>query len=285
MTENQDWSGQFEAERPRLRSIARGILGNGTDAEDAVQDAWLRLAAQAPGTIASLPAWLTTTVTRLCLDQLRRRSVRAEDEPLPLEQAGAGDLEQELQLAQSVGLAMQVVMEALDPAERVAFILHDVFALPFADIAPMLGRSIQAVRQLASRARRRVNGRSPPSLSSVSRQLDVAEKYLQATRNGDLEGIVALLDPDVSLQVDTAGLTTPVSGARNVASRAMWFRLRAHAARLALADGKLALVHYDAGRLDGVLLFGFDGERIATLEILTSADRLGQVRVAHGGQT
>src|SRR5215472_10593917 len=199
-----DWlAGQFEASRPRLRAVAYRMLGSAAEADDAVQEAWLRLSRCDADGVQNLAGWLTTTVSRVCLDMLRARTARRE-QPLPARPAGpagisanGADPEQEAMLADSVGLALLVVLDTLSPAERAAFVLHDMFDLPFSDIAAIVGRSPNAARLLASRARRRVRGAGPNPGADVARQRQVAEAFLAAARRGDFDALLAVLDPNV----------------------------------------------------------------------------------------
>src|SRR5688572_11303793 len=201
--DQQSWlTERFEESRPRLRGVAYRMLGSLSEAEDAVQEAWLRFNRIEPASVENLGGWLTTVVSRVCLDMLRSRKSRRE-EPMATEVAepsvvrGEGaDPEGEAVLADSVGVALLVVLDTLTPAERLAFVLHDLFAMPFEEIGPIVGRSPEAARQLASRARRRVRGSPTPSDAGRARQRDVVEAFLRATRTGDLEGLLAVLDPD-----------------------------------------------------------------------------------------
>ncbi|HTT31195.1 MAG TPA: sigma-70 family RNA polymerase sigma factor, partial [Solirubrobacteraceae bacterium] len=229
MTE-QDWlAEQFEEQRPRLRAVAYRMLGSLSEADDAVQDAWIRLSRADTSEVDNLGAWLTTVVARVALNMLRSRNTRRE-QPLEvhvpdpiIDPADGTDPEHEALLADSVGLALLVVLETLSPPERLAFVLHDMFAVPFDSIGAILDRSPEASRQLASRARRRVRGSAPVPDADLNAQWEVVEAFLAAAREGDFEGLVALLDPDIVLRADggVAGLSRFVQGAETVASQAM----------------------------------------------------------------
>lgn len=230
MNENERLAQRFDEHRARLRAVAYRMLGSADEADDAVQETWLRLSRTDSGNVESLPAWLTTVVARVSLNMLRSRKSRREE---PLERHGAdqiaseqrGDPEQEALLADSVGLALIVVLDTLSPAERLAFVLHDMFDVPFDDLAPIVGRSVPATRQLASRARCRVKGVDTMPDADHARQRHVVDAYLAATRAGDFEALVALLDPDVVLRADREVVPTPspivIHGARAVAKGAM----------------------------------------------------------------
>jgi RNA polymerase sigma-70 factor (ECF subfamily) len=276
---------RFEEDRAHLRAVAYRMLGSLSEAEDAVQDAWLRASQADIGEVANLGGWLTTVVTRVCLNQLRSRKTRRE-EPLDTfdrELDGAGP-EQEALLADQVGVALLVVLDTLTPAERVAFVLHDMFAVPFEDIAPIVEKSPDATRQLASRARRRVQGRTPAPASDLSRRRAVVEAFLAATRGGDFESLVALLDPDVVLRADRLVVPTPepilVRGGVTVAKGAMAAMGRARFTGLALLDGAVGLAMAPFGRLRLVLAFTVTDDRITGIEIIAEPDRLAAVEVA-----
>src|SRR6516162_10217238 len=223
MDEDDRLAGRFEASRPRLRAMAYRMLGSLSDADDAVQEAWLHAVGADASAVRNLEGWFTTIVARVCLDMLRSRKARRE-EPLSPEDAAVAGPEQEAMLADSVGLALLVVLDTLAPAERVAFVLHDTFGLPFGEIAAITGRSPAAARQLASRARRRVRGTTPVPGIWLARQRKVAEAFLAASRGGDLNALLAVLDPDVVLNADAAavpsGVPVTIRGAAAVASGA-----------------------------------------------------------------
>ncbi len=278
--EKEKWlAEQFETHRDHLQRVAYRMLGSTGEADDAVQEAWLRLSRSQPAGIENLGGWLTTVVARVCLDTLRSRKSRREEpldgEPDPL--AGherTADPEREAELADSVGLALLVVLEALAPAERVAFVLHDMFDLPFEEIAPIVGRSPTAARQLASRARRRVRGGK--ASSDVASQRRVVDAFLAAARSGDIVGLLAVLDPDVVLRADrTAVRLGDVSELRGAEAVAANFKGKAQAARPALVDGALGVVVAPQGRLLLVLELTFAGDRIAAIEVVADRDRLG----------
>jgi RNA polymerase sigma factor (sigma-70 family) len=287
----RDWlAEQFEQNRGRLRGVAYRILGSLNEADDAVQEAWLRLSRTDEGSIENLGAWLTTVVARVCLDMLRSRNSRRE-EPIGeglVETVTSGrpwnDPEQEVLLADSVGLALLVVLGRLAPAERVAFVLHDMFALPFEEIAGILGRTPAAARQLASRARRRVQGASGASEASLAEQREVISAFLSALRAGDIEGMVAVLDPDVLVRVDEAaarpGGPREIHGARNWASGAVAFASIVRFVQPALVNGSVGLVWAPRGRLLRVLTFTLKQGKIARVEIIADRARLNQVELA-----
>jgi RNA polymerase sigma factor (sigma-70 family) len=287
----RDWlAEQFEQNRGRLRGVAYRILGSLNEADDAVQEAWLRLSRTDEGSIENLGAWLTTVVARVCLDMLRSRNSRRE-EPIGeglVETVTSGrpwnDPEQEVLLADSVGLALLVVLGRLAPAERVAFVLHDMFALPFEEIAGILGRTPAAARQLASRARRRVQGASGVSEASLAEQREVISAFLSALRAGDIEGMVAVLDPDVLVRVDEAaarpGGPREIHGARNWASGAVAFASIVRFVQPALVNGSVGLVWAPRGRLLRVLTFTLKQGKIAQVEIIADRARLNQVELA-----
>jgi RNA polymerase sigma-70 factor (ECF subfamily) len=284
---DREWLAErFEAHRPHLRAVAYRMLGSLTEADDAVQDAWLRFSRSDTRDVDNLGGWLTTVVARLCLDMLRSRKARREDpmgihlpEPL-IASADAPDPEQEVLLADSVGLAMLVVLETLTPAERLAFVLHDTFRLPFDEIAPIVGRSPTATRQLASRARRRVRGATTSSDVDVARQREVVDAFLAAARSGDFDALLRVLDPDVVVRADAGGARSPlgrsreVRGAPAVAKQAFGFRHLVGGARPALVNGAAGLVVFDGERPFAVLGFTVRGGRIVEIDILVDPLRL-----------
>jgi RNA polymerase sigma-70 factor (ECF subfamily) len=284
---DSDWLAErFETHRPHLRAVAYRMLGSMTEADDAVQDAWLRLSRSDTRDVDNLGGWLTTVVARLCLDMLRSRKARREDpmgvhfpEPI-VASADAPDPEQEVILADSVGLAMLVVLETLTPAERLAFVLHDTFGLPFDEIASIVGRSPTTTRQLASRARRRVRGATTSSDVDVTRQREVVDAFLAASRAGDFEALLRVLDPDVIVRADAGagrsmlGRTREVRGARAVAKEAFGFRRLAGGARRALVNGAAGLVVFAGERPFAVLGFTVRGGRIVAIDILADPERL-----------
>lgn len=279
MSDNEFLAERFEQNREHLRAVAYRMLGSLSEADDAVQESWLRLSRTDSEAIDNLGGWLTTVVGRVCLDMLRSRKTRRE-QPLdvrPTDPASAPervDPEQEALLADSVGLAMLVVLEKLAPAERLAFVLHDMFAVPFDDIAPMVGRTPDAARQLASRARRRVQGSEPTSETPVQRQREIVDAFISAARGGDFGALVAVLDPDVVLRADTGdGLPHFVRGAHQVASGAISFRQEGRQSRPALVDGAIGIAAVEDGRVVSVLQPTFVDDRIATIDITADPER------------
>jgi RNA polymerase sigma factor (sigma-70 family) len=280
-----DWLAErFETHRPHLRAVAYRMLGSLTEADDAVQDAWLRLSRSDATTVDNLRSWLTTVVARLCLDMIRSRRSRREEPmgvhmPEPIVGPADGvDPENEVLLADSVGLALLVVLETLTPAERVAFVLHDTFAVPFDEIAPIVGRTPTATRQLASRARRRVRGSAATSPVDHARQREVVDAFLAASRAGDFDALLAVLDPEVVARADYGtprpGVTREVHGARAVAEQALTFRRIAPSSRPAMINGTPGLVAYSGGRPYAVLGFTLRGKRILEINILADPERL-----------
>jgi len=278
----------FEVHRPHLRAVAYRMLGSLADAEDAVQEAWLRYSRAETAGVGNLGAWLTTVVARVCLNQLRSRRSRRE-EPLPLrlpdpiiarDAGAAADPQQELLVADAVGLALQVVLETLRPAERVAFVLHDVFGVPFDEIAPIVGRSPTAARQLASRARRRVRGSRARPDADIDQQRRVVHAFFAAARNGDLAALLAVLDPDVVVRADF-GPTSPASselrGPQPVAESALGFSQLARHARPALVNGTPGFVVVRDGAPFAVLGFTVSGGRIVELDVVADPVRLRQL--------
>jgi RNA polymerase sigma-70 factor (ECF subfamily) len=276
---------QFEQFRPHLQAVAYRMLGSVTDADDALQEAWLRLSRADTDDVANLGGWLTTVVGRVCLDMLRARRSRQEDyvgswlpEPI-VSLDGETDPEQEALLADSVGLALLVVLETLTPVERLAFVLHDMFGVPFDQIAPIVGRTPDAARQLASRGRRRVRGTAPSPDADLARQREVVDAFLAASRAGDFEALVAVLDPDVIFRVDTGGLTAlarpPVVGAAAVAEQVLSRGSRfAPDARPALVNGTAGLVVMRGGRPFAVLGCTVADGRIVELDLIIDPDKL-----------
>lgn len=277
MDEKKIQADTFEAHRAHLRAVAYRMLGSMSEADDAVQETWLRFGHANPEEIENPGGWLTAVIARICLDALRARKSRRE-EPMKTETAGTarapGDPEQEALLAEAVGLALLVVLTRLDPAERIAFVLHDMFALPFEDIAPIVDRSVDAARQLASRARRRVRGGEVPA-AELPKQRTVVEAFLAASRANDLGALIAVLDPDVVFRGDAVAVRMggpyELRGADAVARV---FAGRAQAARPALVDGKLGLVVAPAGRLLVVLRLSMAKGRISGIEALADRDAL-----------
>ncbi|MGP3968720.1 sigma-70 family RNA polymerase sigma factor [Streptomyces sp. 6N223] len=291
MSENEHRSAEFlaerfEAHRGHLRAVAYRILGSHAEADDAVQEAWLRLSRSDTSGVANLGGWLTTVVGRVCLDMLRSRRSRAE-EPLDAgapaaETSGvggaggaSGDPEQLALLADSVGLALLVVLDTLTPAERLAFVLHDLFAVPYEEIASIVGRTPATARQLASRARRRVQGAQPPE-GSRRRQREVVDAFLAAARDGDFAALVAVLDPDV-VALAGGGVTT---GAAAVAAGAMGFARQGGGGLPALIGGAVGLAVLGEGEgVERVLTFAFVRDRIAVIDVVVDPEHLARLDV------
>jgi RNA polymerase sigma factor (sigma-70 family) len=273
---------RFEAERARLRGLAYRMLGSAAEADDAVQEAWLRLS-RSDG-VDNLAAWLTTVVSRVCLDALRSRKARRE-EPVELlpEPAADADPAGEVELAESVGRALLVVLAALGPAERVAFVLHDLFAVPFDRIGPVLDRTPVAAKKLASRARQRVRGTSALPAADLVRHRRVVDAFLAAARGGDLDELLTVLAPDVVRRADAAalpaGAALEVRGARAVAEETQVFGKRAHFAETALVDGTVGVVVAPRGRLLLALAVTVEGERIAGYDVIADPARLAGLRI------
>ena len=283
MAQDSSWLDRFERERPRLRAVAYRMLGSGAEADDAIQETWLRFDRTDLSGVESLAAWLTTVVSRVCLNLLRARQARREEslESFTPDWLGAADEnripQQEAELADSVGLAMLVVLDRLTPAERIAFVLHDMFEVSFGDIAHMMERTPAAVRQLASRARVKVRGTGVQAVDPARRRQAV-EAYLAATRTGDFEALLTLLDPEVELRADAAvtGAAKPITlqGALAVARSAIAAVPRARFTALALVDGSPALVMAPLGQLSLVIQFTFTGTAITVIDITADPDRL-----------
>ncbi|MBA2718149.1 MAG: RNA polymerase sigma factor SigJ [Chloroflexi bacterium] len=285
---DQDWLAErFEANRSHLRGVAFRMLGSMTEADDAVQEAWVRLSRTDTSDVANLRAWLTTVVGRVCLNVLRSRRTRRETSlethvPDPIVTPAAGiDPEQEALLGDSIGLALLVVLDSLAPAERVAFVLHDVFAVPFDEIAPIVGRTPVAARQLASRARRRVQGAPVPDVD-LDGQWVVANAFLAATRDGDFERLLAVLDPDVVVRSDGGfarpNLMSVVRGARAVAEQAMSFRQFGETATRVLVNGTPGGIAWAPdGSPFAVLALTVSGGRIVSIDVLADPDRLSRL--------
>ncbi|MGK5742057.1 RNA polymerase sigma factor SigJ [Micromonospora sp. URMC 103] len=283
MHESEWLTERFEEHRTRLRAVAYRMLGSVSEADDAVQEAWLRVSRADAGDVANLRAWLTTVVGRVCLNMLRSRRHRREEpldvhvpDPIVSPESGA-DPEQEALLADSVGLALLVVLETLAPAERLAFVLHDMFAVPFEEIAPLIERSPAAARQLASRARRRVQGQAPAPDPDLARQRDVVDAFFAASHDGDFDALVAVLDPDVVLRADggeRARQTVTLRGARQVAAQAVMFTRLAPFVRPALVNGAAGVVVSANGHPLSVMGFTVAGGRIVAIDVLSDPRRL-----------
>ena len=285
MTDQQWLAERFEEHRSRLRAVAYRMLGSLSEADDAVQDAWLRVSRADASEVENLGAWLTTIVARVALNMLRSRNTRREQPlgvhvPDPVvDPADGTDPEHEALLADSVGLALLVVLETLSPAERLAFVLHDMFAVPFEQIAPIVERSPEATRQLASRARRRVRGSAPVPNASLTEQWNVVDAFLAAARKGDFEALVALLDPDVVLRADggMTGLSRQVQGAEAVASQASMWARAGLSIRRALVNGAAGLVSERHGKPFSVGAFTIKDGKIVECDFLVDPDRLARL--------
>ena len=276
---------RFEEHRAHLRAVAYRMLGSLSEVDDAVQEAWLRLSRTEATGIDNLGGWLTTVVARVCLDMLRSRTSRREepltpDAPEPVATGTRGSSpEHEALLADSVGLALLVVLDRLTPAERLAFVLHDMFAVPFEEIGPIVGRSAEATRQLASRARRRVRGGGTPDPDLV-RQREVVEAFIAALRAGDFEGLLAVLDPDLVVRADIAGVLSESRGAAVWAKGAVLYGHLAKLTQPALVDGAIGVVVAPQGRLVRALRFTIADGKITEMEIIGNPARLGELDVS-----
>jgi RNA polymerase sigma factor (sigma-70 family) len=287
---NESLVEQFEAHRSHLNAVAYRMLGSLGEAEDAVQEAWLRLSRSDTGSIENLRAWLTVVVARVCLDMLRSRKARREESldletPKPIMAAPTMfDPEQQALLADSVGLALLVVLDTLAPDERLAFVLHDMFAVPFDEIALIVGRSSTAARQLASHARRRIQGADMLPHTDLARQQEVVNAFLAASRDGNFEVLLTVLDPDVMVRADSAvvppGGPREVHGARDVAKQALTFSRRARFGQLALVNGAVGIIVAPRGRLFAVLIFSVKQRRITEIDIVADPARLHQLDLA-----
>jgi len=284
MSDDEYLARRFEENRGRLRAVAYRMLGSTSEAEDAVQDAWLRLDRADADGVDNLAGWLTTVVARLCLDRLRSRSSRREDAldvDVPHPRAGSEssvvDPEHEAVLAESVGLAMLVVLETLTPAERLAFVLHDMFGLPFDEIAPIVGRSPEATRQLASRARRRVQGAPAAPETDLSRQRDVVEAFLAASRGGDFDALLSMLDPDVELRADAVIARFDAADADGADAVARYFTGRAHTAELALLGGAVGAMWAPGGIARSAFAFTVVDDRIVQIRLIMDPDVLREL--------
>jgi RNA polymerase sigma factor (sigma-70 family) len=289
MTESQFLAERFEQNRDHLRAVAYRILGSANEADDAVQEAWLRLSRTQSDSIDNLGGWLTTVVARVCLDMLRARNSRREDEldeqqsPLPTQHHATPSPEQDALLADSVGLALMVVLDRLAPAERLAFVLHDMFDLSFDEIASIIGRSPVATRQLASRARKRVRGGPAPN-PAISKQGRVVDAFLAALRAGDFNALVSVLDPDLVVRADAASATpalpTEVRGAEFWAHQAIKTAQGARAARPVLINGAVGLVIAPRGHLFRALRFTFADEKISQIDVIGDRTTLANLDLA-----
>jgi RNA polymerase sigma factor (sigma-70 family) len=288
----QEWlADKFEENRGHLRAVAYRMLGSLNEAEDAVQEAWLRLSRSDAGTIENLGGWLTTVVSRVCLDMLRTRTSRKEEALDPQVAAPVGNSEgrrnpeQETLLADSIGAALLIVLDRLDPAERLAFVLHDMFAVSFDEVAKIVGRSPEAARQLASRARRRIQGAPAVPKAGLGEQRRVVDAFLDALHRGDFAGLVTVLDPDIVVRVDEAaarpGAPREIRGAQNWAKGAMAFsRQLTGTVQPMLVNGEVGLVWTPGGRVFRVLRFSFADGKIATVDVIADPARLREFDLA-----
>ena len=296
--DQQSWlTERFEENRPRLRGVAYRMLGSLSEAEDAVQEAWLRLNRIDSATVENLGGWLTTVVSRVCLDMLRSRKSRREEpmgaqvtEPSVVRGEGA-DPESEAVLADSVGVALLVVLDTLTPAERLAFVLHDLFAMPFDEIGAIVGRSPAAAKQLASRARRRVHGSGAPSDAGRARQREVVEAFLRAARAGDIDGLLAVLDPDAVVRIDGAARIATAAAdaagtAREVRGASTWVKQFVALSRglrsvqPALINGSVGLILAPRGKLSRALTFTSTNAKVTRVEVIGDPARLRELDIA-----
>jgi RNA polymerase sigma factor (sigma-70 family) len=286
MSTSERLAGQFEEHRAHLRAVAYRMLGAVTEAEDAVQESWIRLGRTDVSDVENLRAWLTTVVARVCLDMLRTRTSRREDPldthvPDPVITRADGGPESDAVRADSVGLALLVVLETLEPPERLAFVLHDVFGMTFDEIAPIVDRSSVAARQLASRARRRVQSKAPNADRDLREQRRVVDAFMAAAREGDFEGLVAVLDPEIVLRADGgafAGASRVVRGASAVAAQAATFTRSGLSSQLVLVNGDLGFVsRRPDGRLFSVLGFTIADGKVVEIDILADPERLSRL--------
>jgi RNA polymerase sigma-70 factor, ECF subfamily len=277
---------QFEQHRAHLRSVAYRMLGSASEADDAVQESWIRLGRTDVSDVQNLRAWLTTVVARVCLDMLRARTSRREDPfdshvPDPVISRADESPEADAVLADSVGLALLVVLEKLEPAERLAFVLHDVFGMTFEEIAPVVDRSVVATRQLASRARRTVQGQAPTSNADLREQRRVVDAFLAAVRDGDFAGLVTVLDPEIVLRADggaVRGMTRLVRGAQAVAAQAAAFSRLGLSNQLVLVNGNIGLVsRLPDGRVLSVIGFTIARGKVVEMDILADPNRLSRL--------
>src|SRR6059036_1712624 len=277
---------QFEQHRAHLRAVAYRMLGSASEAEDAVQESWIRLGRTDVSDVENLRAWLTTVVARVCLDMLRTRTSRREDSldthvPGPVITRADGDPESDAMLADSVGLALLVVLETLEPAERLAFVLHDVFGMTFDEIAPIVDRSPVAARQLASRARRRVQGQAPTSDADLRTQRRVVDAFLAAVQDGDFEALVTVLDPAIVLRADGGalkGMSRLVRGAQAVVAQATAFSKLGLSSQVVLVNGNIGVVsRLPDGRVLSVIGFTIAGGKVVEMDILADPERLSRL--------
>jgi RNA polymerase sigma factor (sigma-70 family) len=285
--DDRDWLAErFQEQRPRLRAVAYRLLGSVSEADDALQEAWLRLSRSDASAVENLGGWFTTIVARVSLNMLRARKAKREsplEERLPdpivsRRDASGGDPEHEALIADSVGMAMLVVLETLSPAERIAFVLHDIFAVPFDDIASITERTPAAVRQLASRARRRVRAQAPVPDPDLARQWEVLEAFSAASQEGNFDALMAVLDPDIVLREDGGrGASMLIRGARAVTERAMMFSHLGPTGRPALVNGGAGVVVAPGGRVFAVMSFTISGGRIVEIDVLNDPERVKEI--------
>lgn len=290
MHEHQWLAERFEENRGHLRAVAYRMLGSASEADDAIQETWLRLSRSDAGAVENLGAWLTTVVAHVCLDMLRSRTSRREDaldaqiaEPVA-ERTRGSNPEQEALLADSVGLALLVVLDRLTPAERLAFVMHDMFGVSFEEIAPIVSRSPEAARQLASRARKRVQGSANTPAADLRGQREVVDAFLAALRAGDFEGLLAVLDPNVTVHIDASagasGLPVEIHGAANWARGAVTFSQAARFAVPALVDGEVGVIATRAGRLFRAIRITIAAGKITHADIVADPERLEGLQIA-----
>jgi RNA polymerase sigma factor (sigma-70 family) len=287
--DSTDWSAaQFEAHRPQLRAVAYRMLGSLSEADDAVQESWLRLSRSGAEDIVNLRAWLTTVVSRVCLDMLRARTARREDPldvhvPDPVVTEASDDPEEHALLADSVGLALLVVLDTLSPAERLAFVLHDIFAVPFDQIGAILDRSPAAAKQLASRARQRLRGATPTTATDPSRQREIVDAFQAAAGEGDLAGLLSVLAPDVVLRADAgASPLAPsrlIRGAEEVAAQAIQFAALARFAHPVLVNGTPGFLVAPHGQPFALIGLTTHNDKITEIDILADPDRLNRLNL------
>lgn len=281
---------EFDAHRAHLRAVSYRMLGSYAEAEDAVQDAWLRVSRTGVEGVNNLGGWLTTVVARVCLNHLRSRKAKREnvlEDEMPLTHRDfAPGPEEEAELADSVGLALLVVLDTLSPTERLVFVLHDMFGVPFNELAQMVDRSPESTRQLASRARRRVQGQPVRSSTELAGQRAIVDAFLAASRQGDFDALLKVLDPDIVFHIDrtlvTPGEPIEIRGARTVASNALAYASRTRVARVALVNGEVGMIVAPRGRLRTVGLFVFDLQRrvIVAVELIAEPRRLRELQIA-----
>jgi RNA polymerase sigma-70 factor (ECF subfamily) len=277
MDEHDVLAERFEAHRPRLRAVAYQVLGSASEADDAVQETWLRLSRSRPGEIENLGGWLTTVVARVCLNMLQARREEPVGMHLP-ETADGIDPETEALLADSIGPALLVILHTLAPAERLAFVLHDMFAVPFDDIAPIVGRSPAAARQLASRARRRVQGVAPVLGADLTRQRAIADAFLAAARQGDFDALLRALDPDVVVRSNGAEIS--VRGATAVAARGIIGLRAAQVSLPALINGAVGVIQAAEGRPLSLVAFTITGAKIVAVDLIDDPGRIAEADLA-----